>query len=116
MDDTGMMVYHFKKDAPKENYLELKFCVTGNVYCNQKEADCGSCKRSSMNDCVNKVPTVDVLSFRFSDLHLSQFAKVSKTGQYSHRRYSEFPPSIFFFEDSLYLWQKFNGARSASQS
>ncbi len=78
MDDTGMMVYHFKKGAPKENYLELKFCVTGNVYCNQKEADCGACKRNSMNGCVNKVPTVDVLSFRFSDVHLSQFAKVSK--------------------------------------
>lgn len=78
MDDTGMMVYHFKKGVPKENYLELKFCVTGNVYCNKKDADCGACKRNAMNGCVNKVPTVDVLSFRFSDVHLSQFAKVSK--------------------------------------
>jgi AraC-like DNA-binding protein len=79
MDDTGMMVYHFKKGAPKENYLELKFCVTGNVYCNQQEADCGDCKRNSMNNCVNKVDTIDVLSFRFSNLHLTQFARVSKT-------------------------------------
>ena len=31
MDDTGMMVYHFKKGSQKENYLELKFCVTGNA-------------------------------------------------------------------------------------
>ena len=31
MDDTGMMVYHYKKADPKENYLELKFCVTGNA-------------------------------------------------------------------------------------
>lgn len=79
MEDTGMMIYHFKKGAPKDNYLELKFCVTGNVYCNQKDADCGDCKRSSMKECVNKVPTVDVLSFRFSDLHLSQFSKVSNS-------------------------------------
>lgn len=79
MDDTGMMVYHFKKGAPKENYLELKFCVTGNVYCNQKEADCGDCRRNSLRECVNKVPTIDVLSFRFSNLHLSQFAKSNRT-------------------------------------
>ena len=78
MDDTGMMVYHFKKGSPKENYLELKFCVTGNVYCNQQEADCGDCKHNSLNNCVNKVGTIDVLSFRFSNLHLSQFARVSK--------------------------------------
>jgi AraC family transcriptional regulator len=78
MDDTGMMVYHFKKGAPRENYLELKFCVTGNVYCNQQEVDCGDCKKGSLNNCVNKVDTIDVLSFRFSNLHLSQFARVSK--------------------------------------
>lgn len=78
MDDTGMMVYHFKKGAPRENYLELKFCITGNAYCNQHEVDCGDCKHNSLNNCVNKVDTIDVLSFRFSNLHLAQFAKVSK--------------------------------------
>lgn len=78
MDDTGMMVYHFKKGAPKENYLELKFCVTGNAYCNRQEVNCGDCQHNSLNNCVNKVDTIDVLSFRFSNLHLSQFAKASK--------------------------------------
>jgi len=78
MEDTGMMIYNFKKDFPKENYLELKFCVTGNVYCNKVEADCGDCKSSASRNCKNKVNTIDVLSFRFSNLHLSQFAKVSK--------------------------------------
>ena len=78
MDDTGMMVYHFKKGAPKENYLELKFCVTGNAYCNKKDVDCGDCEHNSMRSCSNKVDTIDVLSFRFSNLHLSQFARASK--------------------------------------
>ena len=36
MEDTGMLVYHYTKAAPKENYLELKFCVSGNVYCRKK--------------------------------------------------------------------------------
>jgi AraC family transcriptional regulator len=78
MEDTGMMVYHFKKGEPKENFLELKFCVTGNVYCKQTEQGCGHCNSSSFNACSNKVETIDVLSFRFSDLHLSQFARLSK--------------------------------------
>jgi AraC-like DNA-binding protein len=78
MDDTGMMVYHFKKGAPKENYLELKFCVTGNAYCNRQEMNCGDCQHTSLNNCVNKLDTIDVLSFRFSNLHLSQFAKASR--------------------------------------
>jgi AraC family transcriptional regulator len=79
MEDTGMMVYHFKKDEPKENYLELKFCVTGNVYCNQMEADCKECRHHNFRNCSNKVGTIDVLSFKFSSLHLTQFAKMDKT-------------------------------------
>src|SRR5262245_56710113 len=70
MDDTGMMVYHFRKGSPKENYLELKFCITGNVYCSKPEAECGDCRNNTLNDCDNRVQTIDVLSFRFSNLHL----------------------------------------------
>ena len=29
MEDMGMLVYHYEKTKPKENYLELKFCVSG---------------------------------------------------------------------------------------
>ncbi len=32
IEDTGMLVYHYAKSEPKENYLELRFCVSGNVY------------------------------------------------------------------------------------
>lgn len=78
MDDTGMMVYHFKKGAARENHLELKFCITGNAYCNRQDFDCGECRQNNLMSCTNKVNTVDVLSFRFSSLHLTQFAKVSK--------------------------------------
>jgi AraC family transcriptional regulator len=53
LDDMGMMVYHVKKDDPARNYLELRFC-TGSV------------------------ETVDVLSFRFQSVHLSQFIRPRK--------------------------------------
>lgn len=79
IDDTGMMVYHYEKEEPRKNYLELKFCVSGNVYCKQKDTECDMCKFSQSRNCVEKVDSVDVLSFRFSPLHLSQFLKPRST-------------------------------------
>jgi AraC family transcriptional regulator len=79
-EDTGMMVYHFKKGDSKENYLELKFCVTGNVYCNKKDVECGQCRAGQMQPCEGRMDTLDVLSFRFSNLHLSQFASMANPG------------------------------------
>ncbi|HET9825515.1 MAG TPA: AraC family transcriptional regulator [Chitinophagaceae bacterium] len=78
-EDTGMMVYHYEKSNPTENYLELKFCVTGNVYCRQKDTECDMCKFNSSSNCVERVESVDVLSFQFSPVHLSQFVKQRKT-------------------------------------
>lgn len=75
MDDAGMMVYHYEKTDPKENYLELKFCVSGNMYCQEKDTECGMCKAGLTKNCTDKISSVDVLSFRFSPAHLSQFVK-----------------------------------------
>ncbi len=77
VDDTGMLVYHFRKDAPKENYLELKFCVTGKMYCNQQNGKCSECRNGAQRSCPNKLDTLDVLSFRFSSQHLALFTKPS---------------------------------------
>ncbi|HEV8287049.1 MAG TPA: AraC family transcriptional regulator [Chitinophagaceae bacterium] len=79
IDDTGIMVYHYEKTRPKENYLELKFCVTGNVYCRQKDTECDMCKFNDSRSCIERVESVDVLSFKFSSVHLSQFIKPRKT-------------------------------------
>lgn len=78
MEDLGMIVYHYEKSDPKKNYLELKFCVSGNVYCRQKDLECNMCKFSASKTCVERVESVDVLSFRFSPMHLSQFIKPRK--------------------------------------
>jgi AraC family transcriptional regulator len=75
LEDTGVLVYHYEKNNPAENYLELKFCVTGNVYCRQKETECDSCKLNASRGCIEKVDSVDVLSFSFSPAYLQQFAK-----------------------------------------
>ena len=43
-EDVGMISYNYKKSEPSENSLELKFCITGNMYCNGKSYECGECK------------------------------------------------------------------------
>ena len=79
IEDTGMLVYHYQKTSPKENYLELKFCVTGNVYCKQKDTECDMCKFHDSRNCAERVDSVDVLSFKFSPTNLSQFVKPRRT-------------------------------------
>ena len=75
LDDMGMMVYHYKKEEPAQNYLELRFCLAGNVYCRKKDIECDSCKLNATPGCSERIDTVDVLSFRFLSVHLSQFAR-----------------------------------------
>jgi AraC-like DNA-binding protein len=74
IEDSGMIVYHYEKTDPRENYLELKFCVTGNVYCREKDTECDMCRFNSRN-CSERVESLDILSFKFSPVHLSQFLK-----------------------------------------
>jgi AraC-like DNA-binding protein len=78
IEDTGIMVYHYEKTSPRENYLELKFCISGNVYCRKKDTECDMCQYSASKNCVERVDSVDVVSFRFSPVHLSQFVKPRK--------------------------------------
>ena len=79
IEDTGVLIYHQEKNNPKENYLELKFCVSGNVYCRKKHAECDFCNLTSSKNCVEKVDSVDVVSFSFSPAYLQQFAKANST-------------------------------------
>ena len=79
IDDTGMLVYHYSKTDSTENYLELKFCVSGNVYCREKQTECNFCKFNASKGCVEKVESVDVLSFSFKPSYLTQFGRSKKT-------------------------------------
>ena len=70
IDDTGMLIYHTEKNNHTEDYIQLKFCVSGNVYCREKKTECDFCKFNSSKTCVEKVDSVDVLSFTFSPSYL----------------------------------------------
>jgi AraC-like DNA-binding protein len=83
IDDTGMLIYHTEKNKPANNYIELKFCVSGNVYCREKKTECDYCKFNSSKSCVEKVDSVDVLSFSFSPSYLKQFTSGKKNASLS---------------------------------
>nr|WP_214448817.1 helix-turn-helix domain-containing protein [Flavihumibacter rivuli] len=79
LDDMGMLVYHRVDHEPSQNYLELRFCISGNMYCQQKQTECDNCKFSQSKTCGEKVDSVDVMSFVFSPAHLSQFITLKKS-------------------------------------
>jgi AraC-like DNA-binding protein len=78
IEDTGMLVYHFEKDAQRENHLELRFCFSGNVYCRKKETECDRCQFAASKECLERVESMDVVSFRFTPTQLVQFVKPRK--------------------------------------
>lgn len=83
VNDRAIMLYHFKKDQPAENYLELKFCISGNTYCRAKNTECDSCKFHQSTNCDEKIETVDLVSFKFTPAHLSQFVNGIKQTTFS---------------------------------
>ena len=70
-EDTGMLVYHFNDKKPNDNFLELRFCTSGNKYCFEKS--CAQCDEQPTKNCSGKYETVDVFTFHFSSTFLHQF-------------------------------------------
>jgi len=74
-EDVGVIHYHFQPDNNKENFLELKFCSIGNMYCRRDQKECSQCKANASFRCEEKAESVDFLSFVFSSSLLEQFVK-----------------------------------------
>lgn len=94
-EDVGMLSYHYKKNEPAANHLELKFCITGNMYCNGKNYECSECRSGLSKNCAGREETVDVLSFTFLAEHLQQFIKSSRSETFTNRVLSFTHPSSF---------------------
>ena len=78
-EDTGMIKYHYETSGSERNYLELRFCVNGQVYCKEHVDDCKKCKAHESSNCHEKIESINVLSFIFSNTVLSQFIKLRST-------------------------------------
>lgn len=70
-EDMGMLVYHYSANKPADNYLELRYCISGNRYCANRV--CGTCNQLPTEDCAGPIKTVDVFSFHFTATFLHQF-------------------------------------------
>jgi len=71
IQDTGMLVYHFQPSRPQEQYLELRYCISGNRYCPEK--NCSGCAQVPTEGCTGKLATVDLFTFHFTSSFLGQF-------------------------------------------
>lgn len=78
LEDTGAIVYYVEKNNPGSRYLELRFCVTGNMYCREKQALCDQCKLKESAECLAKTESVDLLRFSFTPSYLQQFIRGEK--------------------------------------
>jgi AraC-like DNA-binding protein len=72
-EDMGMISYHVAPENKEHNHLELRFCISGNMYCHLNKDECSKCIAHQANDCNKKIESTDVLSFVFSASLLSQF-------------------------------------------
>ncbi len=76
--DMALLSYRYQGNNNDENRLELKFCVSGNFYCREKHLECDLCKFNASRSCVEKIETVDWISFTYSPGYLMQFAKAQR--------------------------------------
>ena len=72
-DDVGVINYNYQSSDDKKNFLELRFCSIGNMYCRRDQKECNQCKAHASFNCEQKTESVDFLSFVFNSSLLEQF-------------------------------------------
>jgi AraC-like DNA-binding protein len=80
VEDHGVLVYNYDNQLDK-NYLELRFCVTGQTYCSQPNVNCEDCKLNKNALCVEQTGTIDFLHFRFEPVHLTNLITAESGGE-----------------------------------
>jgi AraC-like DNA-binding protein len=72
VEDTGMLIYHYN-NSEQNNFIELRFCISGNRYCN--EQSCSNCNSKPTQNCAGLHETIDLFSFHFTSSFLHQFVQ-----------------------------------------
>ncbi len=73
--DEGLMAYHYEPSKKENSYLELHFCLVGQVYCREKAQSCDRCRFQESAACVERIESLDLVSFRYSPKHLAQWVR-----------------------------------------
>ena len=74
-DEKALLRYHYEISGREKNYLELRFCLIGNMYCRKYQNECNQCKAHLSSSCEARIESVDFISFAFSAPVLEQFVK-----------------------------------------
>jgi len=74
IEDEGSMYYSYNSQVQKQ-YLELRFCVSGQSYCSHPNFNCEDCKLNKNAACVEQTNTIDLLQFRFEPSHLKKLLR-----------------------------------------
>lgn len=75
VEDTGMLVYHYRPESAGGHILELRFCLDAGTWCDDRRIDCDACRDDATAACEHKGSTIDLLQFRFEPPHLTHFVK-----------------------------------------
>jgi AraC family transcriptional regulator len=73
MEELGAFIYHYKSGSAGGRYLELRFCVSGNTYCDRSDCSPGTCKEDKK--VCHSQETVDFISVRYTPAYLRPFVK-----------------------------------------
>ena len=68
--DSGMMLYNVQKNDENKK-LDLRFCITGNKYCDNE--NCKECTGRNSGICERSKDMISLFSFSFSPNYLQQF-------------------------------------------
>jgi AraC-like DNA-binding protein len=88
--EKAQLKYHYDASSPAKNYLELRFCLIGNMYCKKYRNECNQCMAHQTPNCEEKVESVDFISFAFTPKMLEQFVKYRLDGQSFYERVLSF--------------------------
>lgn len=70
LEDVGVLSYQYHPKNKGERKIELRFCVSGNSYCEAPACNSGNCKNST--NC-HQIPTFDILIFSYPAAYLQSF-------------------------------------------
>jgi AraC-like DNA-binding protein len=73
--EKAQLRYHYDASSSAKNYLELRFCLIGNMYCKKYRNECNQCMAHLSHNCEEKVESVDFISFAFTPKVLEQFVR-----------------------------------------
>jgi AraC-like DNA-binding protein len=74
VNEQAILYYNYH-DEPVQRFLELSFCIIGQAYCQQAHVNCESCQLEKNSRCLEQRDSVDLITFRFEPIHLTNFLR-----------------------------------------